>query len=439
MAPDFRPIVLVLLDGLGDKPLPELDGQTPSEAANTPQLDALVKAGINGWHLPFGPGRATSSERSHWAMFGYSDVAFPGRAVIEALGCGHDVAYGTAVMHGALRMGSMRDGAMWLVGRAGFADADDVAQLFGVVEHIATAHGVRVAPLDIPGEMVLTFADAPCADVTDSDPFFDTIHPYMQVLALADSTYPIEAHSLAARTNVMLLAIHQALTDHPVNQQRLAAGRAAINVLSTKWAGARDALPSFVEQTGLRGAAVTGTRLYRGLVRLLDMAQIDTKPGKDLTAHMAFSVEAATRLIADGAEFIHLHTKATDEAGHTKLPFAKRDVIEAIDAGLDGLMALTDTAVVCVTGDHATPSRTSVLHTADPTPLVIAGPDVAKDAVLRFGERFMRDGNVGRIGATDLLAVFSEAANRPAFLGHRLTARNVVALPRDVQPFAFDS
>ena len=438
MADDFRPIVLVILDGLGDKPLPELDGHTPSEAAHTPNLDALTTRAVTGWHIPFGPGRATSSERSHWAMFGYSDVAFPGRAVIEALGCGLDVTYDTAVMHGALRMAELRDGTPWIVGRAGREDATDVAELLPVVADVAERFDVTVVPLDIPGEVVLTFNGARSADVTDSDPFFDATHPYMQVLPLADAAQPDDAAALATRTNRMLTAVHDALSTHPVNDHRAQSGRQPINVLTTKWPGVRRRdLPRFTQQTGLRGAAVTGTRLYRGLVHLLDMAQIDTKPG-DLAAHMAFSVDGAKRLIAEGAEFVHLHTKATDEAGHTKGPYAKRDVLEQIDAGLGGLIGLTDWAVVCVTGDHATPSRTSVLHTADPTPLLVAGPDVTPDTVTRFGERFMRDGHIGRIDAKDLLWVLAEAANRPAFFGHRPTTRHIAALPADVQAFSFD-
>lgn len=33
------PVVLVVLDGLGDRPVPQLGGRTPAEAARTPVLD----------------------------------------------------------------------------------------------------------------------------------------------------------------------------------------------------------------------------------------------------------------------------------------------------------------------------------------------------------------------------------------------------------------
>jgi len=59
---DRLPVVLVVLDGLGDRPVPDLGGGTPSEAADTPVLDALAARGASGWHLPFGWGLAPSSE-----------------------------------------------------------------------------------------------------------------------------------------------------------------------------------------------------------------------------------------------------------------------------------------------------------------------------------------------------------------------------------------
>ena len=45
---DRLPVVLVVLDGLGDRPSAELDGSTPAEAAHTPVLDALTAEVLTG-------------------------------------------------------------------------------------------------------------------------------------------------------------------------------------------------------------------------------------------------------------------------------------------------------------------------------------------------------------------------------------------------------
>ena len=85
------PIVLVLLDGLGDRAHDVLGGRTAGEAAATPNLDALAARGSCGLLYGVGPGRAPSSEVAHWAMLGYRPDEFPGRAVFEALGRGQEV------------------------------------------------------------------------------------------------------------------------------------------------------------------------------------------------------------------------------------------------------------------------------------------------------------------------------------------------------------
>ena len=164
------------------------------------------------------------------------------------------------------------------------------------------------------------------------------------------------------------------------------------------------------------------------------MASRHLRPEEDVTADLRGRLAAADELIDAGARFVHVHIKATDDAGHTKRPRAKLDVLEAADRGLAGLLDLADRAVVAVTGDHATPSTGGVLHTGDPTPLVVAGPTVRPDAVTAFGETPAHAGWYGVVTARELLPLLMGHANRAAFLGHRAGPRRTVALPDDPEP-----
>jgi len=49
-------ILLIIFDGLADRPAPELKGKTPLEAARTPNLNRLAAEGINGLMHPKSPG-----------------------------------------------------------------------------------------------------------------------------------------------------------------------------------------------------------------------------------------------------------------------------------------------------------------------------------------------------------------------------------------------
>ncbi|AEA28391.1 Phosphoglycerate mutase [Pseudonocardia dioxanivorans CB1190] len=426
---DRMPVVLVVLDGLGDRPVPELGGRTPAEAAHTPVLDELARRGASGWHLPFGWGLAPASELAHWAMFGFVDVPFPGRAVVEALGAGIDVPYGVAATHAALRTSRADRGLVWLTGRTARADGDDAAALLAGLGPVLARHGATLQPLGGRGEALLLLDGHVDGAVTDSDAFFEDRHPWLRPLPTRPSAGPA-AEALTS----LLLDARDVLHAHPVNAARRERGLPPLDVLTTKWSGSRDPIPSFTTAVGVAGGMVTSTRLYRGLAALLGMTGLHIPPVPDVGADLAARLHAAGDLVAGGARFVHVHTKATDEAGHTKQPLAKRDVIEAADAGLAALHELADRAVVCVTGDHATPSTGGVLHTADPTPLLVAGPTVRPDAVTAFGESHAHAGWYGAVRAAELLPLLFGHANRPVFLGHRATPGPTVALPDHPEP-----
>src|SRR5438477_4444334 len=96
-----RQLLYVCLDGLGDDPIPELDGRTPLEAARTPALDSLAERGRTGNVVTVGPGIAPESDIAVFAILGYDpQEEHPGRGVVEAVGCGMefrdgDLAYRT--------------------------------------------------------------------------------------------------------------------------------------------------------------------------------------------------------------------------------------------------------------------------------------------------------------------------------------------------------
>src|SRR5213593_5173747 len=117
---------------------------------------------------------------------------------------------------------------------------------------------------------------------------------------------------------------------------------------------------------------------------------------------------------------VYVHQRATDAARHTKDPLVKRAVIESLDVVLRGRLPV-DRAIVCVTGDHATPASPDVIHSGDPVPFVVSGPGVRADRVTEFGESTCAEGILGHLRGPDMMPVLLNAADRPLFLGSRPT------------------
>ena len=80
------------MDGMGDRPLKELNNQTPLQAANTPNMDKMAKEGITGIMDSIAPGIRPGSDTAHLSILGYNPYeVYTGRGPFEASGVGLDV------------------------------------------------------------------------------------------------------------------------------------------------------------------------------------------------------------------------------------------------------------------------------------------------------------------------------------------------------------
>src|SRR5918997_2952864 len=364
----MHPIVVVLLDGLGDRAHASLGGRTANEAARTPNLDALAASGSCGVLYAVGPGRAPSSEVAHWSMLGYREEEFPGRAVFEALGAGQDVDPADVFAFAAVRPAEDRDGELWLTGRP--RRGDDDAEARALLERCADIEvdGLRFALSDLGrGEAVLRISGGADDRVTDTDAFFRARYPVLRPQPLVPEAVRT-ARAAEAWTRIVL--------------ERLAGER--FNVITLKWWGRPRPVPTFSERHGLSGTFAAASRFLRGLARAVGLDRVELPETDDPTADLRKRIELVHERLDAGDTFVMTHQKAADEAGHTKDPAVKQRTTEALDAALTDLPF--DRAIVCVTGDHATPASPEVIHSGDPVPFVLAGPGVRPDPVTSFGE-----------------------------------------------------
>jgi 2,3-bisphosphoglycerate-independent phosphoglycerate mutase len=281
------------------------------------------------------------------------------------------------------------------------------------------------------GEGVLVLAGGHDG-VTDSDPFFRDRYPIMRPRAVVVEAIPT-AHAAEEWSRAAL----RVLAAHPVNAARRRGGRRALHEVTLKWWGRARPATTFAARHGLDGVLVGGSAFLAGLATTMGMRFIAAAEDPDPATALGHRLTLARAAFDGGATFVFCHLKAPDEAGHSKDPVTKRNTIAAIDGALADLDARFAREIVCVTGDHATPTSPEVIHSGDPVPFLVAGPGVRSDRVVAFGELDYAQGILGHLTGADVMPVLLNAADRPLFLGSRPTPTPFAAgAPSDVEPLA---
>jgi 2,3-bisphosphoglycerate-independent phosphoglycerate mutase len=427
-----KKILLLLLDGVGDRCYDELGGSTPLESAPTPNLDRLADLGASASVYPVEPGLVAPSEIPHFHLFGYAADPFPGRAVLESLGFGVEPPREAAVAHLGLRHVTPGPSGLaltdWWPGSEE-ADARELVASICAFEHDA----IRMEARYLGKSDSLLVMHSGSEFITDADPFLHTGLPVLRVAALEAAPDPEAARATADALNAYLRWTHRVLRGHPANRRRAELGKLPLNMAVTKWPGRHHRLKDFRERSGMRGAIIASLNMYAGMAAALGMGHRHVCGGEDPAKEIADKLEAAREAFASGAEFVHLHTKAADEAAHTRSAPAKRDAIAQLDRGLSSLWdwpGLGEDYVVAVTADHATPSHGPMLHSGESVPLVVMGRGIRRDRIAAFGEREAVGGALGQLRARDVLPVLLNAANRARFLGGRASASAGFGVPQ---------
>jgi len=418
-----RRILWIVLDGMADRPAPELGGRTPLEAADTPVLDALADAGASGTMDVGPPGTPLSSDRAHAYLFGYDPDALPGRGILEARGLGVAVPDGgvacSASFAGARNVqapdadtdgggatGGTDDPGGWRVTDRHLRDTEADCARWG--ERVAT-YDAETASVGFEytwknrGIVTLAPTAGPLSPaVTDVDPF-ETGLPVLRPAP----TDAASDRAAADRTARALAAYTRWTAD------RLA--DAPFDVVLCKWAGARTDPEPFAVRHGLAGCSLTPKPVLAGLAATLDLDRRESTGGYDCRAGAVLDALGEY-------DFVHAHYPEPDEAAHAGGPAAKRDEIAAVDASLAPVADRArgaDDLVTVVTADHTTPSTEDVVHSGAPVPVTVVGAPVRTDGVERAGERPAASGGLGRIAGRDLLKLSRAVADRVLLDGLR--------------------
>jgi len=397
-------IAILIADGLGDRPCPELDGETPLEAADTPNLDAIALRGECGIMDPIAPGIRAGSDTAHLALFGYDPHAcYTGRGPFEAAGIGMDVRGGDICFRCNFatvdesfvirdrRAGRIESGTRELAQALDGMEIEGVSILFKEsVEHRAA--------LILRGEGL-------GHQVSDTDPH----EAGAKVWEARGEDAPSE--KTARIVNQFVRRSYDILKDHPVNLRRREEGKLPANIALPRGAGIAPHLEPFEHRHKLTGACVVEVGLVKGLGRYLKMEvpEVAGATGGYDTDEIALARAAVAALRE--RDLVLCNLKTPDLAGHDGDVNRKIEAVKKFDR-LVAYVAeqLGEDSLIVITGDHSTPVSVRD-HSGDPLPIAIAGAGVRTDGVREFGERAAAAGGLSRIRGADLMPILTNLVN----------------------------
>jgi 2,3-bisphosphoglycerate-independent phosphoglycerate mutase len=418
--------ILVLLDGLGDRSYRVLQDLTPLQAAFTPNLDRLARLGSNGLFHAASSGQCLPSETAHYLLFGYNLEDFPGRGLLEAVGDNVPFDDQDVLCLSHLSGVTWQDNIPILShGRKDIpGNAEDIGRFFNAISPYVI-HGIEFQLHQTRrNDAILVMKGGVSPYVSDSDPM--TLgKPIAKIEPLADNPEVEKAKRTAQAMNTYLSYCHKTLIDH-----------SPANFLTTQRCGRRVKQRKFNDQWGLNGLLIASESMYVGLAHELGLTAFRVKnsadPGQDLRERIRLALEDVEH------DFIHVHTKETDEAAHTGDPETKKNVISALDRGLNELLKAVENRndlLVVVTADHSTPSMSSLIHSGEPVPLVLIGPNVRRDRVEVFDEISAAKGCLGLIRGKELMYMILNYSDRAILLGHQLGCIKRPYFPHSYEPF----
>lgn len=382
----MKKIVFIIIDGVGDKPIPKFNNNTPLEQAYTPNMDKLAKKGICGIMHVLKPGQAPHSDEGHLTLFGYDlNKYYPGRGPIEALGIGLNLNYGDIALRANL--GTVDKNLIVKDRRTGRIETTQpyVKLVNGIkienVKFIVKAGTSHRAAIVMRGK---NLSD----NISDSDPKKEG----KKVLKVKPLNK--KAKFTASVLNKFLELSYKKFKDLPLNKKRIKQNLLPGNYFLTRGAGHYKKIPSFKEMYNKKSCCIAGGGLYKGLGAIAGMKLLNVKgatgtPKTDIKAKFL-----AAKKSLHNYDFVFLHIKATDVFGHDNNPDGKKAFIEKIDKQLKILMK--EDLLITITADHSTPCAVKD-HSADPVPLLIYSKDIKPDSITRFGESYCRKGKLGII------------------------------------------
>ncbi|MBQ8856767.1 MAG: cofactor-independent phosphoglycerate mutase [Lachnospiraceae bacterium] len=384
--------VLILGDGMADRPIPELSGKTPLEYAKTPMMDELAKQSEVGLVHTIPEGMAPGSDTANMSVCGYDPkIYYTGRSPLEALSIGvamkdTDVAIRTNVV--TVSDDDLPYEEKTIIDHSSSEiDTEDAAILIEAVQK------------ELGNEMFQYYVGTSYRHllIWDKGSVVELTPPH-DILGKTIGEY-LPKESLLLE---MQKKSYEILNNHPINVARAAKGLNKANSIWFWGAGTKPILTSFEEKTGKKGAMISAVDLLKGIAvgAGMDNKIVEGANGQLHTNYEGKAQAAVDALTKEGYDFAYIHVEAPDEMGHQGSVERKVQAIEFLDERIiryvkEAMDVSGEDYRMLILPDHPTPIEVRT-HTSEPVPYLLYDSTKKQDNDWQYSEKCAADGGIYR-------------------------------------------
>ncbi|MDR0972911.1 MAG: cofactor-independent phosphoglycerate mutase [Prevotellaceae bacterium] len=397
--------LIILGDGMADRPLTQLEDRTPLQYAHTPYMDLLAREGRSGTLHTVPDGFHPGSEVANLSVLGYDlTKVYEGRGVLEAASMGVELRPGDMAMR--CNLICIEDERI-KNHSAGHITTEEAHELIAYLqealgdERVTFYAGVSYRHLLVIRGGNKHIACTPPHDVPGQ--------PYLPLLPKAEVP---QAEETARLLNDLIRRSQILLSEHPVNLRRIAAGKDSANSIWPWSPGYRPNMePLTVGYPQMRsGIVISAVDLINGIGRLAGLTPVHVEGATGLYDTNYENKAAAAIEGLRTHDFVYLHIEASDEAGHEGDVALKIKTIENLDARIvrpiyESVCGEEELVCIAVLPDHPTPCALRT-HTADPVPFTVWHRHIEPDGVQTFDEQAATQGSYGDLRGNEFMHIF---------------------------------
>lgn len=392
--------IIILGDGMADRPIKKIGNKTPLMVADIPNIDKLCKWGRSGLFQTVPQDMPPGSEVANLAVLGYNVYkVYQGRGVLEASSIGVKIEPTDLVMRCNLLC--IEDEKI-KNHSAGHISTEESHILIDFLNKNLADDAIRFYP-GFSFRHILVVKNG-INDLKFTPPHDVPGIPFKDVLIKATSE---KGEETAKLLNALILKSQVLLKDHPVNEKRIAKGKDPANSVWFWSAGYKPQMRTLNEKFGVTGAVISAVDIIKGLGIFAGMDVIEVEGATGLTdTNYEGKAEAAIEAIKTH-DLVYLHVEATDEAGHAGDVDLKIKALEYLDKRvvkhvIEEVAKMKEHVTIAVLPDHSTPCEVRT-HTHDPVPFIIYNPNLHPDEVIEYNEESVKKGFYGLIKGDEFI------------------------------------